>query len=121
MAGELCAGGGGDINVIALSALPWRAIGLGLVAALLAAAGWLANGWRLGEQLSNLQATYATEQRNQALVQINAVDRATRRTAPHRGANESKTERPPLCWSTPAAAGHTEIASEPSQGSATYR
>lgn len=45
----------------------------------------MANGWKLGRVISELKADHAIEQRNQALVQVNAVDRARleeqRRTA----------------------------------------
>ncbi|WP_259463628.1 DUF2514 domain-containing protein [Cupriavidus plantarum] len=59
-----------------ISAVPWRLVGLVVIAALLFGAGWSVNGWRMGEQLAELRAEHAAEQRNQALAQVNAVDRA---------------------------------------------
>lgn len=59
-----------------LPRLPWRSILIGAVAAALFAAGWLGNGWRLGEQIAELKAEHATEQRKQARVQTKAVDDA---------------------------------------------
>jgi uncharacterized protein YdgA (DUF945 family) len=59
-----------------LPRLPWRSILIGAAAAALFAAGWLGNGWRLGEQIAELKAEHATEQRKQARVQTKAVDDA---------------------------------------------
>lgn len=69
----------------ALTNFPWRVIGAAVLAGALFAGGWVANGWRLGEEIAGLKAAHATEQRNQAYVQVKAVDQARleeqRRTA----------------------------------------
>lgn len=55
------------------------------LAAVLFAAGWTANGWRKDATLASVEAERALERRDQALAQVNAVDRARleeqRRTA----------------------------------------
>ncbi|WP_340521206.1 DUF2514 family protein [Cupriavidus necator] len=61
-----------------LDGLPWRALGALVLAAVLFAAGWTAQGWRKDAERDR-------ERRDQALAQVNAVDRARleeqRRTA----------------------------------------
>lgn len=65
--------------------IPWRVAGAALLAATLFAAGWTANGWRMGEKLSAQETAQANERRNQAYAQVKAVDAARleeqRRTA----------------------------------------
>lgn len=65
--------------------IPWRAIGAGVLAAALFAAGWAANGWRKDAEIAGIESDRARERQGQALAQIKAVDDARieeqRRTA----------------------------------------
>ena len=40
---------------------PWKAAGLVLAALLLVAAGWIANGWRLGQQIEQQRAAFQAD------------------------------------------------------------
>lgn len=68
-----------------ISAMSWRLVGLVVIAALLFGAGWCVNGWRKDAAIAEIEADRTKERRDQALAQINAVDRARleeqRRTA----------------------------------------
>ncbi|WP_042886342.1 DUF2514 family protein [Cupriavidus necator] len=65
--------------------IPWRAIGVGALAALLFAAGWVTNGWRLGGQIEEMKTDREKAARLAAFDQVKAVDAARleeqRRTA----------------------------------------
>ena len=43
----------------AVAAVPWRAIGVGLLAAGIFAAGWAANGWRKDAEIAEMKAAAA--------------------------------------------------------------
>lgn len=68
-----------------LEGVPWRVLAAAALAAVLFAAGWVANGWRKDAALASVEMERARERRDQALAQVNAVDRARleeqRRTA----------------------------------------
>ncbi|EYS89461.1 hypothetical protein CF68_32945 [Cupriavidus sp. SK-4] len=65
--------------------IPWRAVGVGLLAAALLAAGWVANGWRLGGEIEHMKTERERAAKSAALDQVKAVDAARleeqRRTA----------------------------------------
>ncbi len=56
--------------------IPWRAIGVAVLAAGLFAAGWTANGWRKDAEIAGMNADLARERGRQALAQVKAVDDA---------------------------------------------
>lgn len=68
-----------------MSVVLLRAIGAGVLAATLFAAGWAVNGWRKDSVIAGIDADRARERRDQALSQVKAVDDARieeqRRTA----------------------------------------
>lgn len=65
--------------------IPWRVVGAGLLALGVFAAGWVTNGWRLGQQIEAMQAERTSAALSAAVDQVKAVDRARaeeqRRTA----------------------------------------
>ncbi|MBB3012022.1 DUF2514 family protein [Cupriavidus alkaliphilus] len=82
----------------ALSAVTWRAAAALALGTCLFAAGWTANGWRLGGQIQQLRATQAEQREGQAnaLAATSEAARAEeqRRTAEQRGiANAAAKER----------------------------
>lgn len=82
----------------ALSAVPWRAAAALALGACLFAAGWTANGWRLGGQIQQLRAAQAEQREGQATALAAASEAARaeeqRRTAEQRGiANAAAKER----------------------------
>lgn len=56
--------------------IPWRAVGVGVLAVGVFATGWLANGWRLGQQISDLKTERTKAALSAAVDQVKAVDRA---------------------------------------------
>ncbi|WP_316893276.1 DUF2514 family protein [Ralstonia mannitolilytica] len=82
----------------ALGALPWRSILAVVIAACSFAAGWAVNGWRLGEQLQQLEATHAQEREGRARAVATASEAARaeeqRRIAEQKGiADAASKER----------------------------
>ncbi|SPA44820.1 DUF2514 family protein [Cupriavidus taiwanensis] len=82
----------------ALSAVPWRAAAALALGACLFAAGWTANGWRLGGQIEQLKTAQAKQREGQATALAAASEAARaeeqRRTAEQRGiANAAAKER----------------------------
>ncbi|MCY1271599.1 hypothetical protein D9M68_223010 [compost metagenome] len=78
--------------------IPWRAVGAAALAAGLFASGWVVNGWRLGEQIQELQTTQAKQREGQATALAAASEAARteeqRRTAEQRGiANAAAKDR----------------------------
>ncbi|WP_316855673.1 DUF2514 family protein [Ralstonia mannitolilytica] len=80
----------------ALGALPWRSILAAVIAACSFAAGWAINGWRLGEQLQQLEATHAQEREGRARAVATASEAARaeeqRRIAEHKGIADAATK-----------------------------
>ncbi|WP_244159752.1 DUF2514 family protein [Cupriavidus alkaliphilus] len=84
--------------MMALTKVSWRAMGALGVAASLFAAGWAANGWRIGAKIVQLEAAQAKEREGRAgaLAAASQAARAEeqRRTAEQRGiANAAAKER----------------------------